>query len=504
MTSLGLFVERSTSTTKVDIQDHFTDRFTGEPIEGAVIDIYFHLETTPPTVITYLGQRITDETGFFEFSYDDPENEWFSIYIDFQHDDYLREYYEYIAQNQWKENHWYEGWTPSYTSTINGYVYGASDDVTVELWGMDDHYTLTNYGSTMTNIYGNYEFTDFTFDKEYPEIMEVPREYYIKVKKSGYNTQKIDLPEYPEPNGMITLPPVTLEESFPNGNFETGSLSPWTIESGSASISTSSYEGNYACQLCYYSWFRYYPATISQDLYIPFGDLEENAITCWIKSRYKNVYVDIYYLDKEENVGVRHFSLTLSSTWKKCTITKSQINLDTPDLPIIKIDFKRESGSSAARTWVDDIDINRKVEINGDFETHDLKGWETDSSYPAGVGSSYYAYSGSYGCRLASYDSPYYYATYVKQYVHLDVNRLATTGITFMMRSVTNDIKVTVKYTDGTSTLLNFGYTYGNWDSRSITRSQLASGKTIAWIKFERIGTSTSTTAIDDIIFHYT
>ncbi|MHA1226746.1 MAG: hypothetical protein ACTSPV_08410 [Candidatus Hodarchaeales archaeon] len=132
---------------------------------------------------------------------------------------------------------------------------------------------------------------------------------------------------------------------------------------------------------------------------------------------------------------------------------------------------------------------------NGNFESGSFSPWTTD--YAVVTSSSYYVHSGSYGVRLARYVPYTYYTAYIKQDIYVSVG--AIDEITFYMRSVFNQLKVTIYYSDGSSNYLTF-QTSSLWVKRTISRSDLVSGTTVTCIKFERVGSSGSTTAIDDIV----
>ena len=139
---------------------------------------------------------------------------------------------------------------------------------------------------------------------------------------------------------------------------------------------------------------------------------------------------------------------------------------------------------------------------NGGFETGSLSPWTTD--YASVQSGSYYIHSGSKGLALVRYISSTYYAAYIQQDVSILVDNLKATALTFYMKSNQEPIKVTITY-EGSAPDDVFTFTdSSSWVQRSITKSSLDAGETIDKIKFERIGTSLTTTAVDDILLHNT
>jgi hypothetical protein len=132
---------------------------------------------------------------------------------------------------------------------------------------------------------------------------------------------------------------------------------------------------------------------------------------------------------------------------------------------------------------------------NGNFESGSLSPWTTD--YAGVTTMDYYVHSGTYGCGLRQYVNPTYYAAYIEQNIYVSVGSIEE--ISFFMRSVNSQLKVTIYYSDGSSNSITFG-TSSSWIERTISRSDLISGTTVISIKFERLGSNSCTTAIDDIV----
>ncbi len=136
---------------------------------------------------------------------------------------------------------------------------------------------------------------------------------------------------------------------------------------------------------------------------------------------------------------------------------------------------------------------------NGDFELGYMAAW---SATKASVqSSSYYVHSGSYGCFLARYFFFTYQAGSIVQTIDYDVDDLDTVAFSFYSKSESNDLKINIYYSDYSNQAFTKSKT-SFWYRHTIARSSLYSGKNIAQIKIERVGTSTKTTAIDDIEFH--
>ncbi|MDH5402873.1 MAG: hypothetical protein OEZ01_08150 [Candidatus Heimdallarchaeota archaeon] len=134
--------------------------------------------------------------------------------------------------------------------------------------------------------------------------------------------------------------------------------------------------------------------------------------------------------------------------------------------------------------------------LNGNFESGVLSPWTTNPTYPSGVTSnSWHVYEGTYGLALYRYISSTFYKSYVEQSINYDVDKV--NSIVFYMRAYV-DVKVTVSYSDGTTTPVTFTAN-GAWGIQSISQSQLSAGKIITKIRFETLSNSVNGTAIDGI-----
>ncbi|MFX0014487.1 MAG: hypothetical protein ACFFB2_09125 [Promethearchaeota archaeon] len=136
-----------------------------------------------------------------------------------------------------------------------------------------------------------------------------------------------------------------------NGNFESGSFTPWM---GGASVTTDSYHihsGAYGLSCDIYDSYslQYLPTYIQQDVFIPVDLLEE--FTFYMKSNESQVNVIITYDDDTRN----NITFDSSSSWVQRVF--SQENL-TSGKVIINVKFERLGSPINSTTAIDDILIS--------------------------------------------------------------------------------------------------------------------------------------------------
>lgn len=127
---------------------------------------------------------------------------------------------------------------------------------------------------------------------------------------------------------------------------------------------------------------------------------------------------------------------------------------------------------------------------NADFETGDFTGWTN-----SGCTISATAYEGSWACSMSATD-----------YIEQDVsNRTVVTfyTLTFWARKTTNNktLRVTVTYTDVTTSTHDFNITSTAYAQFTIVQGDLTSGKTIDKFRFENYGFLSEELYLDGIVW---
>ncbi|MFW9923694.1 MAG: carbohydrate binding domain-containing protein [Candidatus Thorarchaeota archaeon] len=280
-----------------------------------------------------------------------------------------------------------------------------------------------------------------------------------------------------------------------NGDFETGTLNPWTTwTSPVASVTTDSYyvhSGSYGCKLEQYISGIYERSSISQAVYYEYDMLEDNAITFWMKCPTgAGVTLRVYYVDGDTDYWDYW---GYSTSWVSVTLEKSELKVK--DISVIKLTSKVDGYKVA----VDDVKVLIVSEIlNGDFETGSLDPWTTWLSVEAQVSSYYlYVHSGSYGCALAIAVNSRWERTQISQNIHIEVDDLYTKAITFYMKCPSSTISVRYYYSDGENAIITFDPS-SSWIQRIIPKSTFTPGKILTNIKFTTTSDE-SLSAIDDI-----
>ena len=207
--SISLFtnsVNETKAAETISYWGYLTDRFTEEGVENVYYKLHLFGENEK-----YLegSDGYTDENGRYGVAIGIVDWFFWAAILEIVHPNYCNEYYE-LGNNAGDTGLVNHNITPVYTCTLYGYVknrvspYPPIQGATVKIYGVDYHDTVMLYGTTTTNAQGYYCFSNLNFDKEYPDIMEVPIYYYIKITKAGYIpvTKTIT---YPCPYGNINL-----------------------------------------------------------------------------------------------------------------------------------------------------------------------------------------------------------------------------------------------------------------------------------------------------------
>jgi len=134
---------------------------------------------------------------------------------------------------------------------------------------------------------------------------------------------------------------------------------------------------------------------------------------------------------------------------------------------------------------------------NSDFESGSLSPcWDTDYAKIASGSGDWRVHSGTYGCHLSMYDTSYHPA-YINQTFSIAIDINSTTSLTFYLRGSSSDnCRVTVAYSDGTSSTQDFSPDT-TWNQYTVT---LSVGEAMTSIKFERTTSSATTMGLDDIV----
>ena len=138
-----------------------------------------------------------------------------------------------------------------------------------------------------------------------------------------------------------------------NGNFETGSLSPWTTSASYASaITTTKHSGTYGLRISRYLYGRYYGSYIIQDdLDYDVDDLESAGISFWMYSPTRQITLTVKYSDATTDI----FTFNACSSWTYRSVGSGSLDSGKT---IEQITLTRIGSSrTTAYSYVDDVII---------------------------------------------------------------------------------------------------------------------------------------------------
>ena len=253
---------------------------------------------------------------------------------------------------------------------------------------------------------------------------------------------------------------VTVTPLPPNGDFETGTLSPWFIAGGSASIGSISHGGVYDATLggtTTQSW-------IFQDVagLIP-GQMYE--VSVWVESSSaSNNGVELWLHDTQGN-GLVSNTITPGTGWQQFSVAFTATAVGKLRIHLIQL-----SGTSENTYW-DDVTV-RPLPPNGGFETASLSPWLIAGGNAA-VGAT--AHTGAYSANLGG--------TTTQSWIYQDVAGLVP-GQTYQVSawvtsssSSTNGVQLWVHDTQGNGASSAFLSLNTSWQQISTSFTATSTGK---------------------------
>lgn len=200
------FIETQSPSQEAFLSGNLIHRFTIYGINDVDINFIYKRASYPPEYEIHpltTWEHDTHGSGYWEILTEPPPS-WgiWSAWIEVLEDGYVHETFE-IMNSQNPQTHYINLITPIYRCTVWGFIRSLFlQSISVELWGIDVHYTHHFCAATKTTFIGYYSFHNLEFDFAFPEV---PAYYYIKVPFIGKTE---DVNPYPYPNGEIRVPDI--------------------------------------------------------------------------------------------------------------------------------------------------------------------------------------------------------------------------------------------------------------------------------------------------------
>ncbi len=157
---------------------------------------------------------------------------------------------------------------------------------------------------------------------------------------------------------------ITVTPLPPNGGFETGSLTPWTIAGGNAAIGTTGHSGAYGATLggtTTQSW-------IFQDVSGLIPGLPYQ-VTVWVKSSSSSTNgVELWVHDTQGN-GANSAVISPGTGWQQMTVSFTATSTGK-----LRIHLVQGAGTSESTYW-DDVVVTPIPPANGGFELGTVTPW---------------------------------------------------------------------------------------------------------------------------------